>query len=250
MTMFSLSMVLPILASVLMHFYTVKSIPAWNARGFGDAGLNWRKTVISALALSLVAGVATALTSGGVLGFIMAVFAYFAVVAIATDLSVMKIPFGLSVVTYLAPLLTAPLWFSVADKFSLIAWAVLCVLMYLLALIRGGIGMADIRILFFALTGLSWWVGIMPLTYSLIVACILQIVLMLATQKSSAFGVSKVEGDATIIDSETKELRGEGVKEGKKKKHSPFGPALIISFMGASVYALVTHNDLLGAVLF
>lgn len=260
-----------------LGLYTKNKIPAWNERGFGDRGLDWSRTAIASLVGGAVLGLGSAAVSGQwYVGAVMTILGYFGVLATATDLSVLKIPSDISIVAYLLPIPLILLWWPQMDKLSLAFWAVVVGMIFLLAVFSRGMGFADVRILFLTLTGLSWWVGVIPMTYALMGACVLQIVLTLVLPKTS-FGVVKAKGTQTVVNKSTGELEGgdpyekdvvaaseepimasndvsdaenvDGLPDRsdsdsiKKRRHTPFGPALLIAFTAVAIYAIITQDQ-------
>lgn len=255
----------------LMVFASYKFIPGWNERDFSVKGANWKNVLIGASGLSMVSSiVAYAGTLNGPVSLSLAVVGFLTVVASYTDLKVYKIPADLSILCYWIPVPFVLLCFSSIDWFGPITWAVLVILFILVALKSKGLGFGDIRLLILFGTALSWWMDPMLMIYTLLIATVLQIVIHLVAPFLN-LGVSKKKGSNTVWNAETKKLEGDKAVATKRRKpglhikllapilparwtaslfknrprfHAPFGPALIVSYLGSALYYALTSDRL------
>lgn len=91
----------------------------------------------------------------------------------------------------------------------------------LLIVSRGGLGMADVRLLILFGVSLSWWVGLTGMLLAFFIANIMQILAFIPA--------SKFNWGHMIT-----------MKNGKQKRAVPFIPALTLSFISIGIYTLST----------
>lgn len=268
MTLPIFSICLIVLIGVLV-FASYKFIPGWNKRDFSVKGANWKKVLTSASALAVItSSVAYAGTLNGPVALSIALVAYLTVLATYTDLKVYKIPSDISIISYWLPVPFVLLSFKSFDWFGPIAWAILVLLFIGLAWYTKGMGFADIRLLILFGTAFSWWMDPMLMIYTLLIATVLQMIVHVVAPYLK-LGVKKQKGANNVWNEETKTI--EGGKPTKRRKpqihvrllayvlparwtaflnrnrprfHVPFGPALIISYLGSALYYALTSDYL------
>lgn len=264
-----------VFTSAALWAYSSPRTAEWEARGFTGLPVQWKTLfLLSTLASISLAGLGAIIgadfwqmTSLGLLGWMTTLVT-------VTDLRTYKIPREPSVLSYwLGIPLMLGYAFSIESWAPLGAFGVWMIIPTALLLFsRGGIGMGDVRLLILFGTTLSWWIGIEYMFYALIVACVLQLILFAGAVvtgkgKRAAVGelmhqdlvqqglideepttdtISKVdtsEIDLTVptelvepINSSPEDEQ-EPRKESKKRLHLPFGPALMIAYTAAGVYA-------------
>lgn len=268
-------MSLPIFSGLLlllvgvMVYASYKFIPGWNERDFSVKGANWKNVLIGASGLSVItSAIAYTGTLNGPVSLSLAVVAFLTVVASYTDLKVYKIPADLSILCYWIPVPFVLLCFNSIDWFGPITWAILVIMFIVLALKSNGLGFGDIRLLILFGTALSWWMDPMLMIYTLLIATLLQIVIHIIAPFLN-LGVSKKKGSNTVWNAEEKKLEGSKVTKRRKpglhikmlapvlparwtaamfknrpRFHVPFGPALIVSYLGSALYYALTAQNL------
>jgi prepilin signal peptidase PulO-like enzyme (type II secretory pathway) len=104
-----------------------------------------------------------------------------------------------------------------AQLYTVLAW--LAVPLILILVSRGGLGMADVRLLILVGVGLSWWVGLMNMLVAFFIANVLQVLAFIPGQKLNW---------GRMIER----------PNGKSRRAIPFIPALAISFLTMSFVAI------------
>lgn len=232
----------PVVFSVIAYLFLK---PEW----VEETGVSWRITVAAAGAFSLVA-------AGGLLALSDAVderhlttviVAWLAPIVLITDYTAYKIPRGASRLahwTALAVLVlyTARYGVPAGDYSALMVTGVTLLVPFILMFSRG-IGFGDIRLLFLFSVGLSWWVGLLGWAHSLLMACIVGVIsfiLARALKKGKAVEYTKGRLVNPVL-----RLFGKQREERKVTRHAvPFGPALILGYLGYAVYFLLTYEGI------
>lgn len=234
-------------------------VPAWKERDFGQRNFKWKTIIVASSLFSILSSVGVYLITYNLWASLsVGLVGYITVLASVTDFGILKIP---SDITGLGICLLIPfvaIFWPSLDAFSMIAWLVLVVIFATMSLLRF-MGWADVELL--AIFGLAFagWVGIENMAYGLIAAVVIQIILIPLAGPLN-LGVKKKIGARTEWNSETKQMEtvveetseddyiGEhpkrstqkrNLKDSSKKErtHLPFGPALLIAYMGVAVYA-------------
>jgi hypothetical protein len=234
-------------------------VPAWKEKSFGQRDFKWKTIIISSSVFSFLCSLGLySITYNLWVSLSVGLVGYITVLASVTDFGILKIP---SEITSLGMLLFIPfvaIFWPSLDTFSLICWFVLVFLFAVMSLFQL-IGWADIELLTIFGFTFSWWVGIENMAYGLIVAVIIQIILI-PLAGPLKLGIKKKIGERTEWNKETKRVEiiveepdendfiGEQLKRSVQKKnhrhskkkariHLPFGPALLIAYMGVAIYA-------------
>jgi prepilin signal peptidase PulO-like enzyme (type II secretory pathway) len=231
----------------VIDFVLKKHIVHWEHedRGFSPIGKKWRQIFY----YSLVGGIAFSLLAGFISSFnlyaiyLVGVLSYVLIFSSMTDIIVHKAPkevarYGMYATAPVAILAISDFFLNnsgglinmtalsrlpfghtiyEAQLWNLGIWMI--VPLVLLIVGRGGVGMADIRLLLLFGVTMSWWVGIMGMFIAFFIANVLQIL---------AFIPAKKFGWGTMIT----------MKSGKQKRAVPFIPALTVSFLTIALYSL------------
>lgn len=218
----ALLLVLPTLAALTGT--VVRNCRAWADREITPA-LPW--TAVTILAATTANATAALLTSSTGPGPAVATAAatFLAVVAICTDLSCRKVPRELPHVAALAGLAMFALHASWAAAISLAVTTVALVVLPWItrALTRAGLGFSDIRILWAFTTTLSWWTGPNIMIWSLLGACLFQLLIR-------AVAIPLHLGTRVPVPG----------KDGRTRLELPFAPALCAGFATGTAYAAIT----------
>lgn len=234
-------------------------VPAWKERDFGQRNFKWKTIIIASSLFSILSSVGVYLITYSLWASLsVGLVGYITVLASITDFGILKIP---SDITGLGICLLVPFvavfWPSL-DTFSLICWLVLVVIFAIMSLLHF-MGWADVELL--AIFGLAFagWVGLENMAYGLIVAVVIQVILI-PLAGPLKLGVKKKIGAKTEWNSETKQMdtvilesseddyigelpkrstQKRNIRDSNKKErtHLPFGPALLVAYMGVAVYS-------------
>lgn len=243
-------------------------IPAWKARGYGDRDFKWNLIILASAISSLASAYLAYFLSDGSLYTSLAtgVLGYLLVLSSVTDFALMKIP---SEPTTLAQWVAVPaiiwLWPSLnyEDKTSLVVWFGIVFVFAVLSYMRR-FGWGDVKLMFAFGTLLAWWVGPLNMMIGFLGSSFLAL-LMIPVLKRMGLTVKKGTSEATVWNPETKQMEStdresevtvdtegsvppesEGSedspapKKTRKRTFVPFGPALLISFMGIALFASAT----------
>lgn len=223
---------LPLMLSIVSYFLMK---PDW------EEPLKWGKINVYAGLGGLTTGTAAAALTGWVaVPQVMAVtlVGWLSIIVFITDYSVYKIPRGPSrLVRYVALIPLAVVVFQTGSWESVIVSAALLVIPLLFAF-SNGLGFGDVRLMIFASIALPWWTTAYTFIIGLLLACLIQgITFLLAGILKRGQSIEYTKG---------KIIRPIGKLFGKdiplktvKKRATPFGPALMISYLGISFYTLV-----------
>jgi Flp pilus assembly protein protease CpaA len=235
-------------------------VPTWSAREFGQRNFKWKIIVLSSFAFSLLSslGLYFFVTHNLWVSLSVGLVGYVTILASVTDFGILKIPHEITTLGSCIPIPFVAIFWPSLDQLSMIIWFVLVFVFAILSLF-GFMGWADVKLLVIFGFAFSWWVGIQYMTYGLIVAVLIQIVLI-PLAGPLKLGVKKKIGAKTAWNEETKRMEpiieepneddfiGDSPKrstqkrelqDSKKKErtHLPFGPALMIAYMGIAIYA-------------
>lgn len=234
-------------------------VPAWKERDFGQRNFKWKTIIISSSIFSLLCSVGLYLVTYNLwVSLSVGLVGYITVLASVTDFAILKIPSDITGVGVCLPIPFVAIFWPSLDTFSMICWLILVVVFAIMSVMRF-MGWADVELL--ALFGLAFsgWVGIENMAYGLIAAVLIQMILI-PLAGPLKLGVKKKIGVQTEWNEETKRVetvieesseddfigvypkrstQKKHLKESKKKErtHLPFGPALLIAYMGVAIYA-------------
>lgn len=205
------------LIATLMFFVGNKLKPEW----FHEINtkITWRQITIASSIFGLLFAFIAALLGKTIEAQIsLLVFTWLFPIVCLTDFKAYKIPRGVSKMVY---------WFgfclagSVAVYYQNLTTLLFVGLMLIIPftlMFVNGIGFGDIRLLIGTASLFSWWIGVSAYNYALIGASLLQLLLFIATVKTS-------HGKYT-----------EPVEGKKRKRMLPFGPALMLGFIISALF--------------
>lgn len=255
--MFLLTIVSAVIATGMALFSKWK-VAAWKKRDFGTRDFKWNLLIgISAVLSFAFAHLGYFLSSNLWVSSAIGMLAFLVVLSSVTDLALMKIPSELTTLAQYTPIpFIIALWpsFDYYDHLSMIMWAVIVFVFFVLSLMRL-FGFADVKLLFAFGTLLSWWAGPEYMMYALLGASALALLAMPVTSRFG-YGLKKTLKDTTTWNAEEKKLEAvsriapeelDGLnrkqsrkKRGKKKTFLPFGPALLVSYLVMALIAAST----------
>ena len=260
-----------LLVSGLLTYISKRNIPHWEQRGYSKIPLLWTWILALSNTVALLASTASILLGGGFwASAAISIVGWLTPLVVITDLFTYKIPREPCIAAYWLGLplmagfmLSIQAWSPLA---SFLAWMFLPALLFLIG--SGGMGMGDIRLLILFGTTMSWWVGIQNMVFALMAAAMIQILLFPIAkltgrgrkmERSSIAGGSieeTLEEELASVNDEIKEDSNEEEPtqedepqvpteleekiKGKKKLYLPFGPVLMIAFLGAALYSAST----------
>jgi hypothetical protein len=225
-------------------FFLRKHVVKWEheERGFAAVGKHWKNvfyySFIGGWGLSLLAGLLSEWNLYAIL--LMGIVSYVLIFSTITDLIVHKAPkevsrYGIYAGAPVAILAILDFFvnrsgglvnFNIANFGSTITEAQLwnfglwmTIPVVLLIVGRGGVGMADIRLLILFGITMSWWVGTMGMFIAFFIANVLQILAFIPANKLNW-------GKMVTL------------KNGKEKRAVPFIPALTVAFLTVGLYSL------------
>lgn len=244
-------------------------VPAWKERDFGQRNFKWKIIIIASSLFSILSSVGVCLIELKLWGsyslwacLVIGLVGYITVLASVTDFALLKIP---SDITGLGILLLIPFvaifWPSLDHQYMLI-WLIFVVFFAVMSLLHF-MGWADVELLAIFGLAFSGWVDILYMTYALIAAVVIQLILI-PLAGPLKLGVKKKIGAKTEWNSETKQVetvveeaaeedfigvhpkrstQKRNLQNNKKKErtHLPFGPSLLIAYMGVAVYSVFQH---------
>jgi hypothetical protein len=244
----ALLVVVPVPVILLtIGFFLKKHVVHWEHedRGFAPIGKKWKQIFY----YSFLGGIAFSLLAAFISKFniyaieLVGILAYVLIFSSMTDIIVHKAPkevarYGMFATAPIAALAIAdfffnrsgglinisaisrlPLGHSIAEAqlWNLGLWMIIPVVLLIVG--RGGVGMADIRLLILFGVTMSWWVGVMGMFIAFFIANVLQILAFIPANKF---------GWGTMIT----------MKSGKQKRAVPFIPALTVAFLTVALYSL------------
>jgi prepilin signal peptidase PulO-like enzyme (type II secretory pathway) len=215
-----------VLVMAAMTGYSTSQRTTWaSARGIHALG-PWAVLVATQWGTGLAAAAYIYPTWGTGAAISAASFAWFGILAMATDIKSYRIPF--EVPLYLvAPvgLVAFAFNYTFEGMLSFVSAALGLVIVPLVAraLTNSGLGASDVRLLWAVVATCSWWVGQNWLIYAILAACFLQIAVRIIAPKARLGRMVPVREGAERL-----------------RRELPFAPALIISFFGAIIYGTTT----------
>jgi prepilin signal peptidase PulO-like enzyme (type II secretory pathway) len=233
--------------TLTMAFFLKRHVQHWNHedRGFHTIGTKWKRifyySFIGSWLLSLLAGLLSNFNLYAIA--LMGVLSYVLIFSSITDIIVHKAPkevarYGIiasgilmatAIFDYfinrsgglvnMDALMQLPLGSTIweAQLWAAGIWFIIPIVLLIVS--RGGMGMADIRLLILFGLNMSWWVGVMGMFIAFFVANVLQIIAFLPATKFNW-------GHMITM------------KNGKEKRAVPFIPALTIGFITMSLVTL------------
>lgn len=237
--------------TLTMAFFLKRHVQHWDTedRGFHTIGKKWRQifyySFIGSWLLSLFAGFLSDFNLYAIA--LMGVLSYVLIFSSITDILVHKAPkevarygiiasgilMALSIGDYffnrsgglinMDAIMQLPLGNSIweAQLWAMGIWFLIPII--LLVVSRGGMGMADIRLMILFGLNMSWWVGVMGMFIAFLVSNILQILAFIPAKKLNW-------GKMITLNN------------GKEKRAVPFIPAMTISFITVSLVSLSQIN--------
>lgn len=225
--------VLPVLLSVINYKWFE---PEW----WKEAKTSWKSTnIIATLSAIIIGVVASFVVAEGsdprVLPVVL--LTWLGAITIISDYQTYKIPKRATQLTYI-PAVISIIWATLyTSSFSpLIAVGITLVLPLILTFMSG-IGFGDVRLFFlFALTT-SWWFTVYDwLTKALLISLVVGFVsILIANLVKKGKVINYTKGKIIHFF-----VRSYPVKE-VRRRLIPFGPALIIGYLGYGLYLLFTH---------
>lgn len=252
MTPLLISILMSTLACLMMAGLSALKIRDWKERGFDARPIRWGLLILISTVFGVAVGTLSFLGSENALtSTTVAVGGYLTVLASTVDVLLLRIP---SEPTKTASVIGAVLFIIalptlIAENYmSLLFWGLVIAVFGVCSLL-GYLGDADMRIFVSFFFLFAWWIPPTELT----VALLLMSVFGLFTRVlSSAFniGVDKALHEKTRWNPETQKMEpvsAPSVDESEARKHKrkaqrthkffPFGPAILVSFLGVSVFA-------------
>lgn len=248
-----------VLLAIGLGVFSWLKVPAWKEKSFGQRKFKWKVIIISSSVFSLICSVGIYLVTYNLwVSLSVGLVGYITILASVTDFGILKIPSeinGLGMVLFIP--FVAIFWPSL-DTFSLIFWFVLVFIFAVMSYFHY-IGWADIELMTIFGFTFSWWVGMENMAYGLIGAVFVQLILI-PLAGPLKLGIKKKIGERTQWNEETKRveiiveepseddfigghlkrsIRTKNRRHSKKKPrtHLPFGPALLIAYMGVAIYS-------------
>lgn len=195
--------------NTLLGVFSYKHVPAWNSRDFNVRGLNWNIVIPGSIASSVILSTAVYFYTNNLwVSLSIALVGFIFPLATATDLSVSKIPQDISVLAYLLPIPLILLCWPSLDQTTVIFWAIMAFLFGALSFVGLGLGFADVRLFILFGTAFSWWMGMMNMTYALLIATVLQLLIHLIGPHIN-LGVKKTKEENAVYDATTRRLVAE-----------------------------------------
>lgn len=256
---------LSLISSALLWVKSQKHTSEWEDRGI-NIRFQWKSVFLVATLLAVLASTTAGLLGAGFLpAAALGILGWMTVLVTVTDFTTYKIPRETSILAYylgmplmVAFAITSGSW---APIVAFLVWFIIPTVLFFAA--GKGLGMGDIRLLILFGTTVSWWVGIEYMFYALVAACLLQLLIALPVALITGRGRRAVPGTtsstpeppraaATSADEEDLTVEVEAAEEtldattdsapkkdkGQKKKlHLPFGPALMVAFLGMGIYS-------------
>lgn len=251
-----------VLANLIMGGASRLWVPAWKKRGYDDRPIRWNLLIIiSALIGMSVGAVAFLGSENWATSTAVSIVGYLAVFSSTVDILLLRIP---SEPTKLAGLLGAILFLAALptvgpeNYMSLVFWGLVLVVFGVCSWLRY-LGDGDMKIFtaFFFL--LAWWMPPNDMTASMIVLVVFGFI----TRGLAAMfniGVDKSVAQQTKWNPETQKMealdtsqqagdvheagRAEKRKtKSKNRKFFPFGPAILVSFLGVAIFS--SYNSII-----
>lgn len=241
-------------------------VPAWKQRDFGQRNFKWKTIIIASSLFSIASSVGVCLIELSLWHsyslwacLTVGLVGYITVLASVTDFALLKIPSDITGAGILVLLPFVAIFWPSLDHLYMLVWLIFVIFFAVMSLLRF-MGWADVELLAIFGLAFSGWVDILTMTYGLIVAVIIQLILT-PLAGPLKLGVKKKLGERTEWNSETKKMEtvieeaveedfiGEHPKRSTQKRnlqnskkkertHLPFGPALLIAYMGVAVYSV------------
>lgn len=242
-------------------------VPAWKERDFGQRDFKWKTTIIASSLFSILSSVGIYLVTYNLWASLsVGLVGYITVLASVTDFGILKIPSDLTGVGICVLIPFVAIFWPSLDAFSMICWLILVVIFAIMSLMRF-MGWADVELLAIFGLAFSGWVGIENMAYGLIAAVLIQMILI-PLAGPLKLGIKKKIGAKTEWNKETKKMetvieesseddfigihpkratRKKHLRESNRKEriHLPFGPALLIAYMGVAIYSAFHYVPLI-----
>lgn len=257
-----LTMILLALGSALvMAGYSAVKIDSWKERGFDSRPIRWNLII----GIAALAGVGMGMLSylGSENPYVSATIViggYLMVFSSVIDIMLLKIP---TEPTRVASLLGALLFLCcipslvMENYLSLAAWGII-ILIFGVCSLTGALGDADMKIFIAFFFLFAWWMPPMDI----VAAIFLMMVMGLVTRGLASIlniGVKKNLSDQSRWNPETGKLepynankidtlktrKERRLAKGKKRTFFPFGPSILVSFVGVAIYS--SFNSILVA---
>lgn len=238
------------LACLIMAVVSAFNIQAWEERGFDARPIRWGVLILVSTLFGIAVGFVSFLgTENPLTSASVAIAGYLTVFASTVDVLLLRIP---SEPTKMASALGAVLFLIALptlipeNYLSLLFWGII-ILVFGVCSLLGYLGDADMRIFVSFFFLFAWW---LPPT-EIIAAIFLMALLGFVTRLLFNIGVEKSISQRAKWNPETQRMEAHSSalsppelekvqtsgKAAKTHKFFPFGPAILVSFLGVAIFA-------------
>lgn len=247
------AILLMVIVNSLMAGHSLWKIKKWKERGFDARNIRWKLIIFIGFLVGNGIGILAYMGSGNMYtSATVGISGYLMVLASVIDIMLTRIPSEPArLATFLGGvffLISVPN-LIMENYLSLGFWGIILVVFAICVYFRV-MGDADMLIFVAFFFLFAWWLPPTEITVALFVMLILGLLTSGLAQvfnigvekqiRSSMKWNPETQRMEEVLSKETHTRKGKRIKEGKKRKFFPFGPAILVSFTAVALYASYT----------